>query len=330
MAQGVPEGLSVAAANPATSPEDLRMIAYQYPSLRAVVAANPSTYQELLDWLGQLGDADVDLALLKRHERHNTVRTSVFPPTTQPVSYAPRATTSSAARPQQSSGFVRLSQFQETSTPVRPVSATPVQNQRPIVIISVLLALILVLGVIAWFVINDANGPRPVAQSNNTVTSAPADTSAATPTPDSDTASPTPTPSASQEVRFPAPAGAVNTSAVQSPTGNIRCSLQGETVMCSLAQHDFSAGGFADCGADVATTIGAGQTGADLRCDQGLLAGGTVLQYGQTAVFGDVACSSFDNGMSCWNTVTGQGFALNKAGWKAGTNGAIAPNDYGF
>lgn len=54
------------AADPSTPLAELAQLAYEHPEVRAVVAANPSAYDDLLRWLGQLGDAGVDAALLTR------------------------------------------------------------------------------------------------------------------------------------------------------------------------------------------------------------------------------------------------------------------------
>lgn len=54
------------AADPGTDLGTLADIATHHPALRATVAANPSTYEGLLDWLGQLGDPTVDAALAIR------------------------------------------------------------------------------------------------------------------------------------------------------------------------------------------------------------------------------------------------------------------------
>lgn len=62
-----PSGFDEAtASNPDTPLQTLADIAAQEPSLRKHVAANPSTYPELLTWLGQLGDPEVDEALRRR------------------------------------------------------------------------------------------------------------------------------------------------------------------------------------------------------------------------------------------------------------------------
>lgn len=54
------------AADPATPAQTLADIAAQRPDLRAALASNPSAYQALLDWLGELGDPAVDAALAAR------------------------------------------------------------------------------------------------------------------------------------------------------------------------------------------------------------------------------------------------------------------------
>ena len=51
------------ALDPATPLADLAKIVQEAPNLRPQVAANPSTYPALLDWLGALGDPLVDAAL---------------------------------------------------------------------------------------------------------------------------------------------------------------------------------------------------------------------------------------------------------------------------
>ncbi|WP_460886719.1 DUF7937 domain-containing protein [Promicromonospora xylanilytica] len=54
------------ALDPATPLADLAKIVQESPHLRPQVAANPSTYPALLDWLGALGDPQVDAALRNR------------------------------------------------------------------------------------------------------------------------------------------------------------------------------------------------------------------------------------------------------------------------
>lgn len=56
------------ASNPNTDLEILRTLAYEYPHLRPVIALNPSAYEGLLQWLGDLGDDNVNAALRQRKE----------------------------------------------------------------------------------------------------------------------------------------------------------------------------------------------------------------------------------------------------------------------
>lgn len=57
------------ALDPNTPLQTLADIAAQEPGLRKYVAANPSTYPELLTWLSQLGDPEIDEALRRRGGR---------------------------------------------------------------------------------------------------------------------------------------------------------------------------------------------------------------------------------------------------------------------
>jgi len=67
------------AADPGTDLGTLADIATHHPALRATVAANPSTYEGLLDWLGQLGDPAVDAALAIRAGGAPVVAPAVSP-----------------------------------------------------------------------------------------------------------------------------------------------------------------------------------------------------------------------------------------------------------
>lgn len=54
------------ASSPNTHPQRLHEIAATAPHARAAIAANPATYPELLQWLGQLGEPEVNEALQQR------------------------------------------------------------------------------------------------------------------------------------------------------------------------------------------------------------------------------------------------------------------------
>lgn len=57
------------ASDPATPLEELQYLAQNHPSLRPLIAENPSTYPELLEWLGEFSDPDIAAALQRRQNR---------------------------------------------------------------------------------------------------------------------------------------------------------------------------------------------------------------------------------------------------------------------
>ena len=68
------------AADPATPPAVLAEIAAQRPDLRPAVAANPSAYPGLLQWLAGLGDPAVDAALRARSGQSRPLSVPSAPP----------------------------------------------------------------------------------------------------------------------------------------------------------------------------------------------------------------------------------------------------------
>ena len=58
--------LEAMASNPQTDWDVLHWIAENHPELRPAVAANPGTYQELVDALSELGDPEIDQAIAQR------------------------------------------------------------------------------------------------------------------------------------------------------------------------------------------------------------------------------------------------------------------------
>lgn len=110
----------------------------------------------------------------------------------------------------------------------------------------------------------------------------------------------------------PAPDDALQLSAVQSPTGNIRCELDGDTVACSLAETRYD-GDLEGCG-DTELTIRA--TGEEVAPDCGspvAADGAQTLEYGTTAVDGNMACTSRQDGMTCWDVRSGHGFMVSRS-----------------
>ena len=59
------EQLAARAASPATSQADLYQLVSNYPQLRPVVAANPNAYPQLLEWLANLKDPQINAGLAR-------------------------------------------------------------------------------------------------------------------------------------------------------------------------------------------------------------------------------------------------------------------------
>ena len=116
----------------------------------------------------------------------------------------------------------------------------------------------------------------------------------------------------SQDPVSPAPEGAQEMTELRSPTGNISCLLEEGTVSCSLVDRDFSEAGLEDC-EDGPFSIQVSDGEAATVCGSSFLSDeAQTLEYDDSAVYGDMACTSRFDGMTCWNTMTGKGFMANK------------------
>lgn len=338
MSQGpIPTGMAGAASNPATDAETLREIAYHFPELRPAVAANPSAYPGLLQWLGELGDPAVSAALAARGAA-SADATRTLPSFAPGSANGDVAWDGTAAAPLGGSApGTQGAGGAQASSPLRGTQmvadglnrgAAPAGNEQHgssrglKVTLLLLLALAAVLVLFVILIFNGVFGsgspsasPTPTSQSGSSQAQ---DSSSPTP---SDSA----TPSASTTA-YPAPAGAVRASLIQAPSGNIACSLADDTVACTIFSSDYASKSFGTCGAT--TTLKADATSAGLGCGTEVSKGGTSLSYGTAATSGNVACVSSEQGISCWNTVSGQSFALARGGWQTGKSGQIEPQNF--
>ncbi|WP_422116749.1 hypothetical protein [Brachybacterium sp. UNK5269] len=132
------------------------------------------------------------------------------------------------------------------------------------------------------------------------------------PSPEPTEQEPTPAP----EAVSPAPADAQEMTALSSPTGNITCVLEEDSAACSVMDRDFSEAGLEDC-EDGPFSIAVADGEAAPACGSSFLSdSAATLEYDNSAVQGDMACTSRSDGMTCWNTMTGKGFAVNRAGYE--------------
>lgn len=145
----------------------------------------------------------------------------------------------------------------------------------------------------------------------------------------STSATPSSTPSeTAKEVKYPAPANAIKTKLVMSPTGNLVCSLGEKNVTCLVKDSTGKVG--QTCAASP-LVVQAGESGTALACGTSMPAGSAVkLEYGKPATFGEVACVSRYSGVTCWNTVSGNALAVSRAGWQSGTNGEIPESAFSW
>ena len=152
------------------------------------------------------------------------------------------------------------------------------------------------------------------------------------PSSSSSSSSSAPTPSASatteEPVKYSAPAGAITVDSFSSPSGNITCSFTADGVSCGIGESDWAEDGFASCTGNKVGVLTATKDKAGQSCESASPSGGNALAYGAAATKGDYACHSTQDGISCWNTKTGQSFALARGGWMTGTTGEIGPEKF--
>ena len=122
-----------------------------------------------------------------------------------------------------------------------------------------------------------------------------------------------PTEEETEDPVSPAPDDAQEMTEVRSPTGNISCQLEEDSVACSVLDRDFSEAGLEDCD-NGPFSLEVADGDAERACGTSFLSeSGPTLEYDESAAYGDMACTSRFDGMTCWNTLTGKGFMVNRA-----------------
>lgn len=189
-------------------------------------------------------------------------------------------------------------------TPPRPVARAP-RWKVPVAIgaIVAVLAAAVVVGVVALREQGGSGaGPTAPATPGSTV---PASAVAATTT------------TAPSDVRVSAePAG------FSSPSGNIACYLQPNSVRCDIAQAEWDPTTVPDRPAVCEGVWGdslqiTGTDRADFVCHSDTVFGtGPVLDYGQSLQVGDVTCTSRQTGVECRVGASGHGFGLSRTAYQ--------------
>ncbi|MDN5899138.1 MAG: hypothetical protein L0H74_03635, partial [Brachybacterium sp.] len=107
-----------------------------------------------------------------------------------------------------------------------------------------------------------------------------------------------PTEEETQDPVSPAPEDAREMNELRSPTGNISCVLEEDSVSCSVLEHDYSGSGVEGC-EDGPFSITVAEEDPARACGSSFLSEeGTTLEYDDSATYGDMACTSRFDGMT--------------------------------
>jgi len=104
-----------------------------------------------------------------------------------------------------------------------------------------------------------------------------------------------------------------------SPTGNIGCYIDRDSVRCDVGDRDWSPPAAPQsCKLDYGQGIElrAGGAAAFVCAGDTALGGGEVLDYGQSIAAGLLRCESAESGMTCRDVESGRGFSIAKQGYE--------------
>lgn len=141
--------------------------------------------------------------------------------------------------------------------------------------------------------------------------------------------------SAKPEVKekYPAPSSAEVADTFSAPSGNIICTLGGDMVSCQINEtHWTGAAGYEVCGDNRGALFTVDSKNTNYACANIAppMNGKYIssLAYGSYVKNGNVACISTQDGISCWNTISGKSFAIAREGWMFDTKGEILSSQF--
>ena len=257
-------------------------------------------------------------------------------PQQMPVGYMP-----AGAIPQQ--GYQQPMNYQG-QYPVQEVPMQPAKNSANkslVIILAVLavIAIVLAIGVVGafagWFDSGSSSDTSAdsMTQSAQTHTQTPAQPQSAQT--HSQTQTPEQPQSAKPEVKekYPAPSSAVVADTFSAPSGNIICTLGGDMVSCQINEtHWTGAAGYEVCGDNRGALFTVDSKNTNYACANiaSPMNGKYIssLAYGSYVKNGNVACVPTQDGISCWNTISGNSFAIAREGWMFDTKGEILPSQF--
>ena len=129
-----------------------------------------------------------------------------------------------------------------------------------------------------------------------------------------ETETPTPSATPTATVKAPAPDGAREMTSFTSPSGNITCTFADDQVSCTIKEYSFNATGpsCSNNSTPFTATLTTHNNVAGGSCQTAFKASGPTLAYNSSAKHGIFACTSTEEGVTCWNTLNGQGFTINR------------------
>lgn len=113
------------------------------------------------------------------------------------------------------------------------------------------------------------------------------------------------------ELARPAPDGSADLTGFSAPSGNIRCELGQESVLCSINEISFEPPAGCEDGLTVRITA---EGAAETACEESVAQQGQALDYGNSTSTDDFACVSSETDIECWSQRTGNGFTLAREG----------------
>lgn len=301
---------ATAAEDPRTPQTELHRLAAEHPELRPQIAENPNTYQELLDWMAQLGDPEVSAALKRRAQERAKPEAAypVAPQQPAPPQHAqPPGYSHPGPQAQQSSGsptdndqFFGMQSEPETDRRRGGKGAL------------ILMAGLLAVGAVAASLFLFLGSPFDGDDAETTAGQQPAEeepehsgADGLSDEPEEAAPSPTEDEEAEEAVR-PAPDDAQEITAFATPSRNIQCEMTEDEALCTIAWHEFSA----PDGCQGGTTLRVSEDGAEEACETQVEDQPVSLDYEAAATNGDFACESTEEGVECWSTSTGEGFII--------------------
>lgn len=325
----VDQNLVASASSPDTDPEELRRLAAEYPNLRPLIAMNAAAYPGLLQWLADIGDPAINLALQQRRAAEETAAGTGVGNGPQRVSVMHGAALASGAptpHPTIVPSYAPVRSDSATpATPKPSASSTQAHEQKVAPWIVVFSAILLIAAILLalWFFFLKGDNPQDLG--------APPATDQQTQTENqSEEQATSPKEQAPKVIVYPAPSSAIEAPLVRSPSGNIVCSLSDHGAACTIKDHDLASGSLATCKGQPVTLMTSENGDATIDCTTPPVDGNesAELAYGDYAKSGFGACYSTENGMSCWNTATGSSFAVARAGYVLRGHGKIEQNDF--